>query len=896
MLETLAERDSRTVRGNRTLIALRLLLATLSLFILLIQESWQTRTSSTGRPGALLSSGEVSALIFSDDGSKLISGGSDATIRIWDLEAGGEGEIPTIEGHGDIIYRIAVSPDGKKLASASADETVRVFDISSKAKSAQLLRTIPHDDPVTCVDWSPDGKLLLTSGRGNRLQFWGEDDKKPILKCGQEASSLTFSAFLPDGRQVVTTGLDGRVRFWDVETGACLETLDGHIRPIEAAAISKDGKVLVTGSEILRRWDLEERKEIAASEAHATKISALSFGGNKCFASGSRGGGLRAWTLDQKKELKELRGPPMWVLAIAVSPDGKTVAVGTRDQTIRLHNIETGAVVRELAGHRRTLRSAYMPPGARPPQPEPLYWRPEGLVVIIVLLLTILYTWALRRVELAPKLAFLQTVVDTALISALVYHTGATDSPFVTLYLVSIAAAAFVLSRRDAIIVASIAVILFSVLLLAYSLGYIPETYVNKVSPAQVRKFQHLNLLEYAAFLVLPVCAFFLVAVLAGNLSQRLAVTRLLHHEILEGIGEGILVLDTDHRVLYHNKEVVKLLQPTGKLEQNTLHQLLGQKVNDVAVKSLSEQAPRRVETMYKREDGKSLPFEVRMIPALDPSGPPRGLIVVLDDITAEKRMEEFFKHKERIEAMGELSASIAHEIRNPLASIRGAVQEISRSVEIPEDKKVLVEIVLSESDRLDQIISDFLRYARMRRPKLKEVDIGKLLTDLRLLLIARPESKDFKIQVDDPGDLNLIPGDVEQLRQVFLNLSVNALQAMDDCDRKQLSIRAYEVALHEIHGLDRSAIKERVNRPGICIEVADTGPGMPDDVRRQIFEPFFTTKSGGTGLGLAIVARIIQGHEGVVVARANEGGGTVFLVWIPSDLETRGGEGQVSA
>jgi two-component system sensor histidine kinase PilS (NtrC family) len=268
----------------------------------------------------------------------------------------------------------------------------------------------------------------------------------------------------------------------------------------------------------------------------------------------------------------------------------------------------------------------------------------------------------------------------------------------------------------------------------------------------------------------------------------------------------------------------------------------------------------------------------------------------VLDDITAEKRMEEFFKHKERVEAMGELSASIAHEIRNPLASIRGAVQEISRSVEIPEDKRVLIEIVLSESDRLDQIISDFLRYARMRRPKVKKVDIGKLLTDLRLLLIARPESRDYRIQVEDPENLDSIPGDAEQLRQVFLNLSVNALQAMDACDEKRLSIRAYEVPLHEVHGLDRSAIKERVNRPGVCVEVADTGPGMPDDVRRQIFEPFFTTKSGGTGLGLAIVARIVQGHEGVVVARPNDSGGTVFLVWIPSDLKADNDEGPDSA
>jgi signal transduction histidine kinase len=260
---------------------------------------------------------------------------------------------------------------------------------------------------------------------------------------------------------------------------------------------------------------------------------------------------------------------------------------------------------------------------------------------------------------------------------------------------------------------------------------------------------------------------------------------------------------------------------------------------------------------------------------------PPRGLILVLDDITAERKMEELLKHRQRIEAMGHISATIAHEIRNPLASIRGAVQEIGRVVAIPEDKKVLLEIVLSESDRLDQIISDFLRFARMRPPKLVPTDIGRVLADVKILLAARPEAKDARIMLSgDEGEP--FPADPEQLRQLLLNLGLNALQAMVGSPRRELALRVCVMPRSRVLGFKAD---QALERPGVLVEVADTGPGMGADVQRRVFEPFFTTKPAGTGLGLAIAERVVQGHEGLISFESKEGAGTTFRVWLPTNL-----------
>jgi signal transduction histidine kinase len=346
-----------------------------------------------------------------------------------------------------------------------------------------------------------------------------------------------------------------------------------------------------------------------------------------------------------------------------------------------------------------------------------------------------------------------------------------------------------------------------------------------------------------------------------------------------------LLVVDREHLLLYHNTEAERMLGKKINAGASIV-QLLGDAINDQSRAAAMESKSRRIEISHKRPDGKIVPLAVRINPIVDVDTRSKadGLILALDDISAEKKMEEFLKHRQRIETMGHISATIAHEIRNPLASIRGAVQEIGRSIEIPESKKVLLEIVLSESDRLDQIITDFLRFARMRPPKLMSTDLGRLLSDVKLLLASRPESHDIKITLSgDEGEP--FNADPEQLRQVFLNLGVNALQALGERPLRELAMRVKVCNLHNAPGISQQITSERVNRPGVLVELQDTGAGIPPEVAAQIFEPFFTTKTAGTGLGLAIVERIIQSHEGLILLDSKVGEGSVFRVWLPSDL-----------
>ena len=522
--------------------------------------------------------------------------------------------------------------------------------------------------------------------------------------------------------------------------------------------------------------------------------------------------------------------------------------------------------------------------------PEPLYSSPPGLVAIIVCGLTILYVLAAAKSEKTPrlafKLAFLQVFVDIFLISALVWNTGGVDSQFVVLYLISICAAAFVLKWNVSIMAAAASTILFCLVTVLYSMDIIPASYRIQATKVHLGELQHLSVLDFVRFLLLPVCAFFLTALLAGTLSRRLAMARLLHDEILEGIGEGILVVDTTLKTEYYNKEFEHLLGLKAHVGQSTLSSLLGKTVVDTAQEVFGDNTMRRIEVTHARNNGTSIPLSIRLIPIKELDGVgARGMILALDDITAEKKIEQFAKHKQRIETMGHISATIAHEIRNPLASIRGAVQEIGRSLKIPEDKKILIEIVLSESDRLDQIITDFLKFARMRPPKYTAADVSRLLEDFKLMLNARPEAKGSAITLSGSSGTPF-PVDPEQLRQMFWNLGLNALQAMDGRERKALSIRIAPVSLHSAPGFPRDLLYERVDRPGLMIEFEDSGAGMPAAVARQIFEPFYTTKSTGTGLGLAIVERIIQAHDGIITVESIEDHGTIFRLWLPSDLK----------
>lgn len=526
-----------------------------------------------------------------------------------------------------------------------------------------------------------------------------------------------------------------------------------------------------------------------------------------------------------------------------------------------------------------------------PESVAPLYSRPPGFVALVVLVLTIIYLLLVRVVHnkplVAAKLAAIQIVVDIFLISCLIWRTGGVESQFVVLYLISICSAGFVLKWNASIVAAALSSILFASIAILYSVGIMPDEFRN--DPATLRIMSGTMIgLSFIRYLLLPVFAFGVAGIIAGEISKRLVAASLMRDDILEGIGKGVLMLDPKGAIVYHNGEFSRMLGLDGqKVSTFPLSRLLGEEIEHQAQEVLKSNESRKIEIAHKRRDQSMLPLMVRINPIAEPGGSgPHGLIIALDDITNEKKMAEFANQKQRIATMGQISATIAHEIRNPLSSIRGAVQEIVRSVDVPEGKRILLEIVLSESDRLDQIITDFLQFARMRPPGLIKTDIRRVLSDVRYLLCARPESIDIQITVGgDPGEM--IAVDPEQMRQLLLNLGLNALQALEGCPRKQIKITATRVtSVPADSGYNPARLPDRRNRPAVVIAVEDTGEGMIPAVKQQVFEPFFTTKPAGTGLGLAIVERIVHSHDGMIAVDSEQGKGTTIRVWIPADLK----------
>jgi signal transduction histidine kinase len=228
-------------------------------------------------------------------------------------------------------------------------------------------------------------------------------------------------------------------------------------------------------------------------------------------------------------------------------------------------------------------------------------------------------------------------------------------------------------------------------------------------------------------------------------------------------------------------------------------------------------------------------------------------------------------RRAERFEALLQMSAGMAHEIRNPLASIRGAAQELGSTKFPKEEDRQLLQVVIRESDRLDEIISEFLDYASDRPLEMELFDLAELLRETTVLLEARGE-RNVEVKVEGPRSL-LCRGASDKLKQVFLNLGLNALDACGSNVRiGHLSFR-----LRPGRGAGENP------REGAVVEVVDDGCGIaPEDLGR-VFDPFFTTKPRGVGMGLAIARKIVEGHGGQISADSAPGKGTTVRVWLPS-------------
>lgn len=503
------------------------------------------------------------------------------------------------------------------------------------------------------------------------------------------------------------------------------------------------------------------------------------------------------------------------------------------------------------------------------------YLLPLYSVVAAFGFLTILYALALNRIRNLVLFTYIQVTVDIALVTVIVYVTGGIESYLHILYQLSVIGAAILLNRKGGFYAASASSIAYGLLINMDFYSMLPVRYKiidTVVNPAWEDVFRT------AATNIL---AFFTVAYLAGYLAERTARAEreleekeidygkleALNRKIVENITSGIMTLDERMRITSFNREAEYV---TGYTLKEVYYRDVGEVFPGMINSSDASQGGLRFEKKFKKKDGDEvhLGFTVSQGEGEDAS-----FIVIFQDLTHLKAMEEQLRRDEKLKALGELSVGIAHEIRNPLASISGSIQVLRDELKLEGDNSHLMEIVLRETDRLNMLITDFLLFARPARSNRERVDLTAVINETMQMFRNCSEAASI-VTSSQIEDGLYVEGDSRQLGQVFWNLFINAAHAMQNGGTLAVSSRL-------LYGKVRlSASNEDVSQFAE-IKVEDTGTGIAPEHIDRIFDPFFSTKDKGTGLGLAIVHRIIESHNGSISAKSGRSG-TAFRIRLP--------------
>ncbi len=508
------------------------------------------------------------------------------------------------------------------------------------------------------------------------------------------------------------------------------------------------------------------------------------------------------------------------------------------------------------------------------PSGTPLYF------ALAVLVLTGIYWYLLRVVDNLPLLAYIQIAGDILLISWLVSMTGGIDSGFALLYHVTIISASIILYRRGGYLSASLASILYGGLLDMQYYSVLGFTRSLNYTPIQVLYLLFINIIS-----------FYTVALLSSYLSERLRKTRqelreksmdfddlqVIQDHILRSVGSGIVTMNMSGEITSWNNAAEHITGYRFDEIRTNWKAVFGDSIKGLFGHTDDLKArPVRFEGPIAKRDGNRAILGFTATLLKDDTDTVRGIILTFQDITRLIEMEEQIRRQERLATVGSLAAGIAHEIRNPLASLSGSIQMLQGELELRGDHKHLMDIVLRETDRLNNIITEFLDYARPRSSQMEPISLASVLEEtITLFRNSREFKKDIVITCDIPFSI-AVNGNPQRLRQVFWNLLINAAQAMDNGGSITIS----------------AASGRGIDADEVTIHILDTGTGIEKEHLEHIFDPFFTTKSGGTGLGLAIAYRIIEDHNGTIDVKSEAGKGTAVIISLPY-LDLTAGNGQ---
>ena len=533
-------------------------------------------------------------------------------------------------------------------------------------------------------------------------------------------------------------------------------------------------------------------------------------------------------------------------------------------------------------------------------------------IFIALYALSALYALVAKRMPNLVFFTYLQFGVDAACIGLILLFTGGSESMFTWLFVFNVLGAGYLLQLRGGLAVATLDTIAY-LGCLALTWGGVVPTWTGDGTAAVALPDQAFDALREFSTVAFHVVSFYLLAFLSGSLSRKHAETgrvlaqtattlhRLqdMHGRIVQNLDAGLLTVDPQGRITSFNRAAEQLLRWYAS-------EVVGEPVEKVlrGVSSLLEAGSESsqhhgpsFERWMTRKDRKRVYLRVGASVMRNSEGEVDGHILVFEDRTRLLLMEEQLEREERLAAVGRLSAAIAHEIRNPLASITGSVQVLRSELDLGREDDELMGLIEREADRLGHLVTDFLQLTRDDQPELKAGQIGGLLKETLALVNTKGLSEGIIVETDLDYD-PLVRIDAARMRQVYWILLNNACQAMTGGGVLHLSTQRVTaddlgaptedsfVGSWASAGDDGGAPMLLPGEGALRILVEDTGAGIPDEELGRIFDPFFTTRTGGTGLGLAIVARIVQAHGGVITVSSQQGEGTRFAIWLPIDEE----------
>ena len=504
----------------------------------------------------------------------------------------------------------------------------------------------------------------------------------------------------------------------------------------------------------------------------------------------------------------------------------------------------------------------------------------------VIYFLTLCYALLLDRIKKYIFFAYVQLVFDVLFVTALIYVTGGIESIFSFMYILTIINAAIMLYRRGGLLIAS-----------ASSIGYgslLDLQYFGIIHPYYIRASELMTYTigYYFYTLLMNIAAFYLVAFLSSYLAEELRRSgvklkakqydldqlELLNRNIVQSINTGLITLNNQLEISYINP-AVEQISGFGYRDLEGIH------IGDIFPKivpylSISDrggdnddmpQPQKGIDVDFDRRDGTRLHLGFSQSILKDPGGDEIGLILIFQDLTEFRQMQEQVRRMDRLAVAGELAAGIAHEIKNPLASLSGSIQMLRDEVDFGPMQQRLMDITMREAERLNALVNEFLLFARPERAVDRSVEVNEVIEDTLEMLKNSPELS-RPIRIEKTLSKNLwVHIDSQRLQQVIWNLVLNAVQEMKNSGR--LSV-ATAIRTKRGSGDAQEKLAE--------ISISDTGPGILPENQGKVFDPFFTTKDQGTGLGLTIVHRIVENYDGKIFLDSDGRSGTTFTLHLP--------------